>query len=154
MAMGIALQPVPPDLARVVTIVCNDCEERDENRRWHFLGVQCLKCTSFNTIIETTQYVGLEAAAFLGDPMPTEPDVNGTQRNSNNIPTNGGSSRSLGGDTISFAEEVDMETTTPLNDVRPSLRSITRSLDGIDFRQSLQDDDGDEDNQILDFNRL
>lgn len=67
MAMGIALQPVPPDLARVVTILCNDCEEHDVDRRWHFLGVQCLKCSSFNTTVESTTLVGHEAAAFLGD---------------------------------------------------------------------------------------
>eukprot|EP00549_Striatella_unipunctata_P020450 CAMPEP_0118721104 /NCGR_PEP_ID=MMETSP0800-20121206/30525_1 /TAXON_ID=210618 ORGANISM="Striatella unipunctata, Strain CCMP2910" /NCGR_SAMPLE_ID=MMETSP0800 /ASSEMBLY_ACC=CAM_ASM_000638 /LENGTH=164 /DNA_ID=CAMNT_0006628907 /DNA_START=899 /DNA_END=1393 /DNA_ORIENTATION=+ len=67
MAMGIALQPIPPELARVVSIICNDCEERDEDRRWHFLGVQCLGCTSFNTTVERTTLMGREAAAFLGD---------------------------------------------------------------------------------------
>eukprot|EP00543_Licmophora_paradoxa_P000768 CAMPEP_0202453870 /NCGR_PEP_ID=MMETSP1360-20130828/11744_1 /ASSEMBLY_ACC=CAM_ASM_000848 /TAXON_ID=515479 /ORGANISM="Licmophora paradoxa, Strain CCMP2313" /LENGTH=563 /DNA_ID=CAMNT_0049073063 /DNA_START=341 /DNA_END=2032 /DNA_ORIENTATION=- len=67
MAMGICLQPVPPEMARVVTIMCNDCEERDEDRRWHFLGVQCLKCSSFNTTIEKTTMTGREAAVFLGD---------------------------------------------------------------------------------------
>ena len=65
--MGIALQPVPPEMARVVTIVCNDCEERDEDRRWHFLGVQCNKCGSFNTTVEATTLIGHAAAAFLGD---------------------------------------------------------------------------------------
>jgi len=74
MAMGIALQPVPPDLARVVTITCNDCEERDRDRRWHFLGVQCMKCSSFNTTVDVTQLVGHEAAAFLGDVDSTPPD--------------------------------------------------------------------------------
>jgi len=74
MAMGIALQPVPPDLARVVTITCNDCEERDRDRRWHFLGVQCMKCSSFNTSVDVTQLVGHEAAAFLGDVDSTPPD--------------------------------------------------------------------------------
>jgi len=71
MAMGIALQPVPPEMARVVSIVCNDCEVRDENRRWHFLGVQCNECGSFNTTVERTTLMGREAAVFLGD------DVNG-----------------------------------------------------------------------------
>jgi RING finger and CHY zinc finger domain-containing protein 1 len=67
MAMGIALQPVPPELARVVTIMCNDCEQRDGDRRWHFLGVRCLKCMSFNTTIEMTTLSGREAASYLDD---------------------------------------------------------------------------------------
>jgi RING finger/CHY zinc finger protein 1 len=67
MAMGIALQPVPPEMARVVHISCNDCAHRDEDRRWHFLGVQCLKCSSFNTTVEKTVLMGKEAAAYLGD---------------------------------------------------------------------------------------
>ena len=67
MAMGIALQPVPPELARVVTIVCNDCEEEDADRRWHFLGVRCLHCMSFNTNVERTQMTGRDAAAFLDE---------------------------------------------------------------------------------------
>ena len=67
MAMGIALQPVPPELARVVTIICNDCEARDENRRWHFLGVRCLSCMSFNTSVERTSMTGHEAAAYLDE---------------------------------------------------------------------------------------
>ena len=67
MAMGIVLQPVPPEMARAVTILCNDCEEIDEDRSWHFLGVQCLKCSSFNTTVEKTTLVGLDAANLLGD---------------------------------------------------------------------------------------
>jgi len=77
MAMGIALQPVPPDLARVVTIICNDCERTDADRRWHFLGVQCRACTSFNTTVESTQLVGHEAAAFLGDTDQPNADGDG-----------------------------------------------------------------------------
>ncbi|EJK51254.1 hypothetical protein THAOC_29589 [Thalassiosira oceanica] len=50
MAMGIALQPVPPDMTRLVDILCIDCEERSANQRWHFLGVQCHSCNSFNTL--------------------------------------------------------------------------------------------------------
>lgn len=68
MAMGIALQPVPPDMARVVNISCNDCEQKGENRRWHFLGVQCEFCTSFNTTVEATVMTGQEADDFLGPP--------------------------------------------------------------------------------------
>jgi hypothetical protein len=67
MAMGIALQPVPSELARVVTIICNDCEVLDENRRWHFLGVRCRHCMSFNTTVERTTLTGREAAAYLDE---------------------------------------------------------------------------------------
>lgn len=62
MAASISLQPVPPEMARLVTIMCNDCEERDENRQWHFLGVQCRKCSSFNTTVEQITLLGREAA--------------------------------------------------------------------------------------------
>jgi len=72
MAMGIALQPVPPDLAKAVTIVCNDCEKSEENRAWHFLGVQCRHCQSFNTVVERIAMVGPQAHEFLmvADPHP------------------------------------------------------------------------------------
>jgi hypothetical protein len=68
MAMGIALQPVPPDMARVVNISCNDCETKGTNQRWHFLGVQCQFCTGFNTTVDETVMTGQEAADFLGPP--------------------------------------------------------------------------------------
>ena len=67
MAMTIALQPVPPEMAKVVTILCTDCETRDENRSWHFFGVQCRNCSSFNTVTEETTMTGPEAAAFLAE---------------------------------------------------------------------------------------
>jgi RING finger/CHY zinc finger protein 1 len=70
MAMGISLQPVPPEMARVVTIICNDCEERDENRQWHFLGVQCRNCTSFNTSVEKITLMGRPAAGAGISPLP------------------------------------------------------------------------------------
>jgi Zinc-ribbon/Ring finger domain len=66
-AMGIALQPVPGDMARVVNIFCNDCEVSDHNRRWHFLGVRCNGCLSFNTVVEQIMMQGQEAADFLDD---------------------------------------------------------------------------------------
>ena len=53
-ARDIALQPMPQDLARVVSINCDDCEEKSDNLNWHFLGVQCPKCDSFNTVVEQT----------------------------------------------------------------------------------------------------
>jgi len=65
MAMGIALQPVPPELAKVVTIKCNDCEIVAENRSWHFLGVRCKECESFNTVVERITLMGQEAHEFL-----------------------------------------------------------------------------------------
>ena len=76
MAMGIALQPVPADLARVVTILCYDCEQKDENRRWHFLGVRCMHCLSFNTTVERTTMMGRDAAAFL-DELDAQRERNG-----------------------------------------------------------------------------
>ena len=65
MAAGVALQPVPPELARVVNIVCNDCEEQDNARAWHFLGVQCRNCSSFNTVVDRIIMSGEEAYDFL-----------------------------------------------------------------------------------------
>ena len=43
---------MPEDLARTVNIMCNDCERKSEGRSWHFLGVQCPGCSSFNTVVE------------------------------------------------------------------------------------------------------
>jgi len=68
MATEIALQPVPAEMARVVDILCNDCDEKCVNQRWHFLGVQCQSCSSFNTTVEKTIYFGQEAHDFLGPP--------------------------------------------------------------------------------------
>jgi RING finger/CHY zinc finger protein 1 len=73
MAMGISLQPVPPEMARVVTIICNDCEEVQKNRQWHFLGVQCLACSSFNTIVEKITLMGREAVGVGISPPPPPP---------------------------------------------------------------------------------
>lgn len=67
MAMAIELQPIPPEMCRVVEITCSDCGEQDKDRRWHFLGVQCQECSSFNTTIDKTTLVGREAALYLGD---------------------------------------------------------------------------------------
>jgi Zinc-ribbon/Ring finger domain len=64
-AMGIALQPVPPEMARMVNIYCNDCESTDCNLRWHFLGVRCVQCFSFNTNVEQIVMQGRDAAAYL-----------------------------------------------------------------------------------------
>lgn len=65
MAAGVALQPVPPELSRVVNITCNDCERADDARAWHFLGVQCRLCSSFNTVVDRIIMSGEEAHEFL-----------------------------------------------------------------------------------------
>jgi len=52
-ARDIEMQPMPADLARRVDIMCNDCERKSEDRGWHFLGVQCPECDSFNTVVES-----------------------------------------------------------------------------------------------------
>jgi len=81
MAMAIALQPVPPELSKVVTILCSDCEARDENRSWHFFGVQCRSCSSFNTIVLETTMTGHEAAEFLAQIEARDAIDNGTVMN-------------------------------------------------------------------------
>jgi hypothetical protein len=65
MAAGVALQPVPPELARVVSISCNDCERSEDARAWHFLGMQCSHCSSFNTVVDRIHLQGEEAHEFL-----------------------------------------------------------------------------------------
>jgi len=72
MATGIALQPVPPELARVVNITCNDCEESAEKRAWHFLGIQCRECSSFNTAVDEIVLAGEEAYEYLEIHKPEE----------------------------------------------------------------------------------
>lgn len=81
MAAGIAMQPLPPELARVVDITCNDCEEAHSGRAWHFLGVQCRSCSSFNTVVDRLVLSGEEAYRYLQDnnqlpaavPLPPPP---------------------------------------------------------------------------------
>ena len=65
-ARDIEMQPMPPDLARIVHIMCNDCETRSPDRDWHFLGVQCPHCTSFNTVVEQVVSSGEGAAGVEG----------------------------------------------------------------------------------------
>jgi len=65
LATAIRLQPVPSQYAQVVTILCNDCENKAIHRPWHFLGVQCMECLSFNTVIVETELSGEAAVAFL-----------------------------------------------------------------------------------------
>jgi len=51
-ARDISEHPMPPDLQRIVDIMCNDCERKSHARNWHFLGIQCGNCSSFNTVVE------------------------------------------------------------------------------------------------------
>jgi len=51
-ARDIAEHPMPGDLQRIVDIMCNDCETKSHRRNWHFLGIQCPSCNSFNTVVE------------------------------------------------------------------------------------------------------
>jgi len=87
MAAGVALQPVPPELARVVNITCNDCERSDDARAWHFLGVQCRNCSSFNTVVDRIILSGEDAHEFLETMAqrsnfsgPFDPNAPGTTR--------------------------------------------------------------------------
>mmetsp|Transcript_16028 Transcript_16028/g.33520 ORF Transcript_16028/g.33520 Transcript_16028/m.33520 type:complete len:449 (+) Transcript_16028:38-1384(+) len=57
-ARDIEMQPMPEDLARIVNIHCNDCETKSAHCSWHFLGVQCPGCRSFNTVVETVVHSG------------------------------------------------------------------------------------------------
>lgn len=40
---------MPPDLAATVQASCNDCLRQSEEAPYHFLGVRCQHCGSFNT---------------------------------------------------------------------------------------------------------
>ena len=54
-ARDTASQPMPPDLARIVDIVCYDCHSKSYQLSWHFLGTQCPSCESFNTVLMTRE---------------------------------------------------------------------------------------------------
>jgi RING finger/CHY zinc finger protein 1 len=64
LAQDIADQPVPPEQTRCVDIICNDCGARGENQRWHYLGVRCKVCRSFNTS-HNVKMQGIEAHEYL-----------------------------------------------------------------------------------------
>lgn len=80
MAAGVALQPVPPELARVVNITCNDCEESEDGRAWHYLGIQCHNCSSFNTVVNHILLSGEEAHEYLENQGAENPDDRQTPR--------------------------------------------------------------------------
>lgn len=60
-ARDISEHPMPADLQRIVDIMCNDCETKSPRRQWHFLGIQCPGCSSFNTVVEHVLSVGPDA---------------------------------------------------------------------------------------------
>jgi RING finger/CHY zinc finger protein 1 len=57
-------QPVPPDETRVVDVICNDCETRECDRRWHPLGVACTHCKGYNTST-IVKMIGVGAHMYL-----------------------------------------------------------------------------------------
>ena len=75
-ARDIAEHPMPEDLQRVVDIMCNDCETKSHRRQWHFLGIQCPQCNSFNTVVE--QVLSAGPAATGGAPAPAAPGGDGS----------------------------------------------------------------------------
>ena len=84
MAEAVMLQPVPPELARVVNITCIDCESSEYARAWHFLGVQCRNCSSFNTVVDRIVMSGEEANEFL-EALQTRSDLADNEENSERI---------------------------------------------------------------------
>lgn len=131
MAMGISLQPVPPDMARVVNIICNDCEQADEDRRWHFLGVQCLKCSSFNTTVQKTTLMGKEAAAFLGD------DVNNDNPLREMSSSNGGFAATNGISSVHHHNQDHSESSSAINGVMGE--SVSSFADDSETRRMTHD---------------
>ena len=65
-ARDISEHPMPADLQRIVDIMCNDCETKSGSRNWHFLGIQCPQCNSFNTVVENVVSSGPAANAGGG----------------------------------------------------------------------------------------
>lgn len=41
--------PLPEELMKKVSILCYDCGNKTENADWHFIGVKCNTCNSYNT---------------------------------------------------------------------------------------------------------
>jgi len=80
-ALSIKTQQVPAEHTKVVNVTCIDCERSSIWRRWHFLGVQCSYCSSFNTQIDKIVMTGQEAVTFLAisEPHYNDEDVNKEQ---------------------------------------------------------------------------
>jgi len=78
-ARDIAEHPMPSDLQRIVDIMCNDCETKSHARNWHFLGIQCGHCSSFNTVVE--QVLSSGAPGVEDGQANSNGDGNGNDRN-------------------------------------------------------------------------
>jgi len=78
-ARDIAEHPMPSDLQRIVDIMCNDCETKSHARNWHFLGIQCGHCSSFNTVVE--QVLSSGAPGGEDGQANSNGDGNGNDRN-------------------------------------------------------------------------
>jgi len=114
LAISITMQPVPPEMAKVVTIKCNDCERTHENRSWHMLGVQCLYCESFNTVIERINMMGLEAHEFL-------------LRYSSEVPSDGGLAQGLVAPRFGTAPRISPNSSS--DRPRPRRRRVTVAVE-------------------------
>ncbi|KAL3763769.1 hypothetical protein ACHAW5_000342 [Stephanodiscus triporus] len=79
-ARDIREQPMPPDLARRVDVLCNDCGSRGSGLDWHFLGVRCPGCDGFNTVVErvVSSYIpvgdGGEGGGIVGGGVGNDDD--------------------------------------------------------------------------------
>jgi RING finger and CHY zinc finger domain-containing protein 1 len=99
-ARDIADHPMPPDLQRVVDIICNDCENRSSQQQWHFLGIQCPRCSSFNTVVE--QVVSSGGTSTTATTTTTNGGTgppNDGQQNSNATPPNNNGTNGANGST-------------------------------------------------------
>ncbi len=45
----IIMHPLPEEIKKKVNILCYDCENKTENIDWHFIGIKCGPCNSYNT---------------------------------------------------------------------------------------------------------
>lgn len=85
-ARDIAEHPMPSDLQRVVDIMCNDCETKSPNLQWHFLGIQCPQCSSFNTVVEQVLSSGPPSTSVVSS--STAPGGNNGSDNGSGNDTN------------------------------------------------------------------
>jgi RING finger and CHY zinc finger domain-containing protein 1 len=76
-ARDIAEHAMPPDLQRIVDIMCNDCEVKSHNRQWHFLGIQCPNCNSFNTVVENVVSTAADQMTQQGQSQEPPPNLGG-----------------------------------------------------------------------------
>lgn len=166
MAMGIALQPVPPDMARVVNITCNDCEKKGTNQRWHFLGVQCEFCTGFNTTVDETVMQGQAAADYLGPPPdpPTSDEFTAAGVDQNVLAAlmdhgsevlgdrNGRANGGEGMESEEFNQNVAADVLSYVN--QNNQNNLDRSMADRSLAEGMEEDgegdsDGDEDDESL-----